>query len=221
MLDRIRKRFPPYIWAGFASMLFAQLIVYYATRIVLPHLTLHDMALPLDDRIPFRPAWVSVYFLCYITWGVNSLWILSEGKQHGYRFAAAYILALMVSGVIFLAWPGTMRRPEVTGSGLSDGLMRRLYQVDSPTNLCPSLHVLFSYFCWRGTMGCKGIPCWYQWLSLLFLILVCFSILFVKQHVLVDIPSAVLVGEAALRLAGWLRLERVFLAAERHIQKIK
>ena len=34
-----------------------------------------------------------------------------------------------------------------------------------------------------------------KWSTFVFLILVCLSILFVKQHALVDIPAAILVGE--------------------------
>jgi hypothetical protein len=35
-----------------------------------------------------------------------------------------------------------------------------------------------------------------------FLALVCLCVLFVKQHVLADIPAAILVAELSVRLAG-------------------
>ena len=87
--------------------------------------------------------------------------------------------------------------------------MRFLYWIDSPTNLCPSLHVMISYFCWRGTFGCRKIPGWYKAFNFIFLLLVCCSILFVKQHALIDIPAAFVIGELALQLGRLLRLERI------------
>ena len=191
-----------------------QMVVFYATRIPLAHMTLHDMTIPLDAEIPFRPEWVTVYLLAYVSWLVSALWILWESKSHGYRFACAYMLSLLLSGIVFLAYPGTMQRPEPVGEGLFMEGIRFVYRMDSPTNLCPSLHVLIIYFCWRGTMGCRKIPRWYQWFNLVFLILVCCSVLFVKQHALVDIPTAILIGELSLQAARWLRLERNPFAIE-------
>ena len=114
-----------------------------------------------------------------------------------------------------------MQRPEVTEPGFFNDCMRWLYRVDSPTNLCPSFHVIISYLCWRGTMGCKKIPKWYMWFNLVFLILVCFSILFVKQHVLADIPVAIIVTEAALQIGRATRIERIPFAIENGFRKHK
>lgn len=215
------RHFPLYVWICVVAMLSVQMLVYCGTRLFLPYLTPHVLTTRLDDAIPFVQEWVVIYFLAFITWLVNALLILREGKRHAYRFACAYILALLISAAVFLLYPGTMARPVITGNGLFPAWMRFLYWIDSPTNLCPSLHVLISYYCWRGTFGCQSIPKWYQRCSLLFLILVCCSILFVKQHALVDIPAALLVGEAALQLARVWRLERIPFALENACSKKK
>ena len=209
------RRFPPYVWLCLAAMFALQMLVFSGTRIFLPYLTAHDMTISLDDAVPFVPQWVTIYFLSYVSWLVSAVWILSESKPHGYRFACSYMLALLISGAVFLIYPGTMARPELSGSGFFTDWMRFLYWIDSPTNLCPSLHVLISYFCWRGTLGCRKIPKWYQWFNLVFLILVCCSILFVKQHAIVDIPAALLVGELSIQLARLWHLERIPSAIEK------
>ena len=131
------------------------------------------------------------------------------------------MIIAILSAVCFLAFPLTMQRPEITDPGFFNDWMRFLYRVDTPTNLCPSFHVVISYLCWRVTMGCKKIPKWYQWFNLLFLILVCFSILFVKQHLLVDIAVAVVITEAALQIGRLTRIERIPFAIERAIRKNK
>ena len=201
-----------------AAMLAAQLLCFCGTRLFLPHLTTHVMTGPLDARIPFSPPWVTVYFLSFLFWAVNGLWIVCQEKAHVYRFAAAYILAMLLSAAVFLLYPGTMARPEITGSGFFDQWMRLLYRIDSPTNLFPSLHVLVSYFCWRGTMGTK-IPGWYRAFSFLFFLLVCCSVLLVKQHALADVPAGIFFAELSLQCARALRLERIPYSIEDHFRK--
>ena len=212
------RRIPARVWVCAGAMMLVQLIAFCATRPLIARLPAHYMETALDQRIPFIPAWVTVYFLSFASWLVSGIWILSGDPAHAYRFTSAYILALIVSAVVFIAYPGTMHRPELSGSGLFVQWMRLLYRIDSPTNLCPSLHVMLSYYCWRGTHGCRHIPTWFRWFNFIFLILVCLSILFVKQHVVVDIPAAILIGELALQAARVFRLERIpeALAARYH-----
>jgi hypothetical protein len=215
------RRFPPYAWMCFAAMFAVQMLVFSGTRVFLPYLPAHVLTTALDDAIPFVPQWVVIYFLAFVTWVVNGIWITSESKPHGCRFAFSYILALLISATVFLIYPGTMTRPELTGKGFIMDWMRFLYWIDSPTNLCPSLHVVISYFCWRGTIGCRRIPLWYKWFSFVFAVLVCFSILFVKQHALVDIPAALIVAELSLQLGRLLKIERIPLALDAFVQNRK
>ena len=204
-----KERFPLYVWVCFLYLLIVDLLVFYGTRFALPYLPTHDLSTPLDGKIPFIPAWFTVYFLSYVSWLISVIWILCESKQHAFRFCGIFTIVAILSAICFLAYPGTMQRPEVTESGFFNDCMRWLYSVDSPTNLCPSFHVVISYLCWRGTMGCKKIPKWYQWFNLAYLILVCFCILLVKQHVLVDIAVAVVLSEAAMQIGRLTRIERI------------
>ena len=196
-----RKLLQPYVWVCLALMLVFQVLAFYATRLLLPYLPVHTLSLPLDRMIPLVPEWVSIYCLAYVSWLVSGLIILSQGKEHAYRFTAAYAIAMLISAVIFLAWPLKLEWPEVTRNDFFCRLLRGIYSADQPNNLCPSLHVLASYFCWRGMWGCPRIPKWLKGFNLVFLVLVCLSILFVKQHLSIDIPVAFLVGEAALQAA--------------------
>ncbi len=210
-----KERFPLYVWVCFVVLLLAQLTVFYATRPFLSGRTLHVLTTPLDDKIPFVPEWVTIYFLSYVSWIVTLFWAISESKQHGYRITCSYFIVATLSAVAFLVYPGTIQRPDVTEPGFFNDWMRFLYTVDSPTNLCPSMHVIISYYCWRATMGCKRIPKWYQWFNLAFLILVCFSILFVKQHAIIDIPAAIVLSELSLQIGCLTKIERIAFAIER------
>ena len=185
-----------------AVMLLSQLLVFYATRLLLPYLPAHRMATALDAAIPVRAEWIIIYYLTFVFWLVSAVLILSESRAYARRMVKGYLIAMLISGVIFLVWPTTLTRPAPPDTGLFNILLSLLYQIDAPVNLCPSLHVLITYFCIRAAMGSRIVPKWYLPASWVFLALVCLCILFVKQHVLADIPSALLVGELSVRLAG-------------------
>lgn len=183
-----------------ALVLGSQLLVFYGTRL-LPTQPPHMLATWLDDAIGVAPVWITIYFLVFADWMGCILAILAERRSYARRFTLAYVLAMVMSGVVFVLYPCTMVRPEVTGSDIFSVLLQLLYRIDPPTHLFPSLHVLVTYLCWRGSMGCRRLPGWFSHLQLGILLSVCLSILFVKQHVLADIPSAILIGEAAMQLS--------------------
>ena len=183
-------------------MLFAQLLVFYPTRLLLPYLPQHSFATALDAAIPVRAEWIVIYYLTFINWAASAVLILSESRAYARRMVRGYLIAMLVSGVIFLVWPTTMTRPVPPDRGFFNILLAQLYQMDDPVHLCPSLHVLITYFCIRAAMGSRIVPKWFFPLSWVFLALVCLCILFVKQHVLADIPTAILVAELSVRLAG-------------------
>lgn len=210
------SRFLPAL-VSVALMLTLQMLVFYATRPLLAGRTLYDMSTSVDARIPFEPAWVLVYFLSFLFWIVNVALIVTDGPERRARLTAAYSLALLVSAAFFLLLPGTIERPTVTGDGFFERWVRFLYRADEPLNLCPSLHVVMSYFCCRALGGASRVPRWYKGFSLAFTLLVCCCILFVKQHVLIDIPVAFLVSELCWQLTLRLRLDRLPLALERRL----
>ena len=213
------RRFPPYVWITLVLIVSIQMTIFYGSHVFLPYLTFHSPATWLDLQIPLVPEWITVYFLSYLSWTVTVILVVAENKNHGYRFAMAYVTGLVISGIIFLAWPVTMERPEVAGTGFFYDWIRFLFAVDEPVNLFPSLHVLISYICFRGCIGCKKIPIGYTIGQGVFLILVCFSVLFVKQHLLIDIPAGLAVAEISWQLARIFRAERFPFLLERTLKK--
>lgn len=196
------RRIPRHVWPCLAVMLLVQLLVFYPTRLLLPYLPQHSFETALDAAIPLRAEWIVIYYLTFVFWLFSAMLLLSESRAYARRMVQGYLIAMLVSGVIFLAWPTTMTRPIPPDSGMFNVFLAQLYQMDSPVHLCPSLHVLITYFCIRAAMGSRIVPKWYLPVSWVFLVLVCLCILFVKQHVLADIPSAILVAEISVRLAG-------------------
>ena len=216
---------PGYGWACLCFLLLTQVVVFYVTRIPLMYMDTVDLATSLDRLIPLVPLWTVVYLLAFASWIV--IYILSfaswfatfvllfrQRKEHVYRNSAAYFLTLVLTGITFLLVPGAIERPEVPGTGFFPWLTRLVYACDPPNNLCPSLHVICSYYCWRAMWDTEGIPLWYRRFNFVFLVLVCCCILFVKQHVIVDVPAGVLASEVPLQLAKRFHWERLGYALE-------
>ncbi len=217
----IRNLLPDYGWLCFLFLMLCQALVFSATRIPLQYMDKLDLSLPLDKRIPFRPEWILVYVLSFASWAITFLLLFRQRKEHVYRNSAAYLATLALTLTAFMAFPAAMERPEVPGRDFFSWLTRFIYFMDQPNNLCPSLHVVCSYYCWRAIYDTEGIPLWYRRFNFVFLLLVCACILFVKQHVLVDIPAGVLAAELPLQLAKRFRWERLGYAVEKRIEARK
>ena len=216
--NRIRSLLPGYGWTCLLVLAFCQILVFWATRIPLMYMEKMDLSVPLDGLIPFRPAWISVYVLSFASWAVTFFLLFRQRKDHVYRNSAAYLLTLALTLACFLLMPAQIERPEVPGRDFFSRLTRLIYACDQPNNLCPSLHVVCSYYCWRALWDTEGIPLLYLRFNALVLLLVCACILFVKQHVVVDVPAGVLAAEVPLQLARHFRWERLGYALEKRFR---
>lgn len=192
-------------------------LVYFGFRMLVKDAYHYDFTTAFDKKVPFVPAWVSIYFICYVFWVVNYILVSRLDKQHFYRFVTADLVAKLICGFFFFVLPTTNVRPEVTGNGIWEVLMRWLYAVDEPTNLFPSIHCLTSWFCYIGIRGQKKIPVWYQRFSFLFAVLVCLSTQFTKQHYVVDLIGGVALAELSFAICASRRLRK---PTERFFEKI-
>ena len=205
-LERI---LPSYARIPLVLLVIINLIVYEGTQFLMLHAKHWDLALPLDARIPFRPAWIVIYILAYLQWVVGYVLIARESRAHCNRVLAGEIIAKFICMLFFIALPTRIERPVVEGSGVFAALTRLIFASDLPGNLFPSIHGLESWICFRGAIGMKRVPRWYAPAMLAFTLMVFASTVLVKQHVLVDIPAGVLVAEVGLLLSDKLRAGRL------------
>jgi len=214
--NRIVGLMPTYSWVCLGVNVLCQCLVFWATRPILAHLTPLDLSTPLDARIPFRPAWITVYVLSFASWIITLVLLLrGQKKQAVYRNTAAYLCTLLLTLILFLTVPAAMVRPEVTGRDFFSFVTRVVYLFDQPNNLFPSLHVICSWYCWRVIDGSEtGVPRWYKGFNLIFFLLVCLSVLLVKQHLFVDVPAGILAAEVPIVLSRRFRWERAGFAIE-------
>lgn len=86
-----------------------------------------DVTLGLDALIPLRPEWVVVYVGTFVFWGMGLLLIARQDEELCCRFASGVIIADIICGVIFLALPSCIARPELSAdAGLYMGAVGRV-----------------------------------------------------------------------------------------------
>ena len=188
--------------------------VYWGSRLIRNAfgIPLHQIGTSLDQKIPVWYPMVLIYFGCFAFWIVNYIYNARISKEHCYRFLAADWIGKAVCFIFYVVYPTTNIRPEIVGDGLFPWLMRFLYWVDTPDNLFPSIHCLVSWICYIGLRGNKKVPLWYRVFSCIFAILVFWSTLATRQHVIYDVIAGVALAEIGYFISGMI--------VRRHTQKI-
>ena len=156
------------------------------------------------------PAWTIAYVGCFAVWVINFILICRENRDICYRFLASEAIAKVICGLFFVFLPTTNVRPELTGSDPFTWVLGVIYFLDRPVNLFPSIHCMDVWFAWRGLLPCEKVPRAYKYFSFVFAVLVFCSVLFTKQHVLVDIFGGVLVAEVGFLLAKVIPVAKLY-----------
>ena len=186
---------PSYTRIPLVVMLCVHALAYYATRPFSQKLVHFDFSLPIDDAIPFIPAFSVIYVLAYVQWIVGYILIARDSRELCYRVISGEIISKLICMALFLLIPTTMERAEIVSDGFFDRIVGGIYRLDAADNFFPSIHCLESWVCFQGAMQMKKTGPRYLYFTLLFSLLVFASTVLIKQHAAVDIVGGVLTAE--------------------------
>ena len=207
----IDKYIPKYARLPLLIVLVFNCAAYFFPKVLVSASRYHYMSTALDDRLPLVPAFIFIYVLAYIQWGLGYIIIARDSEERCRRFLSGELIAKAITLAFFLIWPTATRQPEIEVTGPATWLTALIYASDRPAiNLFPSVHCLASWLCFRGAIGLKKTPKWYVWVQLVFTLLVFASTLLVKQHVWPDILGGVAVAELGQLLGRLFRADRIF-----------
>lgn len=181
-------------------------VVYGGSRLISQGLTHYDLTLEFDRMTPLIPEFMIVYFGCFVTWGIFYIMCGRVSREYCARFVAFDVVTRTVCGIIFLILPTYNVRPEIYGTGIFEKLLLFLYDIDAADNLFPSIHCLVSWNCFVGLRNSGYYKRWVSVMSAVIAVLVFISTLVTKQHVIVDVISAVIISEVC-----WIVCDRVRL----------
>lgn len=158
----------------------------------------HDMMCPADCRIPLRTGWVYLYILWYPLIALYPLCLYGYSAALYRIYLLAIILDILVSLLIYAVYPTSFQRPSVSHGSFTGKILRSVYTVDyKGLNCMPSMHCsqCFIIMASVGSAASGGIaePFALCGVFLLALFIVA-STLFTKQHVVIDVITALPVG---------------------------
>ena len=111
--NNVRKKLIPAY--GIVPLLLAVLwnsLAYNGARWIASGRYHYNIETVLDERIPFIPWTLVIYFGCYLFWGINYILIARQEKESVYRFLQQMQYpGLSVS--VFVLFPTTNTRPEI------------------------------------------------------------------------------------------------------------
>ena len=150
----------------------------------------------LDDWIPFSELFIIPYLLwfVYVAAVIVFLYFQKEHLEDYYRCIITLLLGMSTSLLIYFLFPNeqNLRPSQFLDSNFLTDIIQFIYDTDTNTNVLPSIHVYNSitvhvafahshYF--RNRAGCKRA-------SLILCSLICLSTMFIKQHSILDVISA-------------------------------
>ena len=151
-----------------------------------------EVSCPLDALIPFCEGFLFPYVIWYFFLiGVHVYTCFYDPAV--FRWYTRFLIAAFsISTFIFLVFPTcqNLRPAEFPRDNLLTDGVRLLYAADTPTNVCPSEHVIGSIAAFLAVRKSIKRP----WAVVLFGILAFFTgiaTVFLKQHSAVDVLSAI------------------------------
>ncbi len=162
----------------------------------------HNIYCSLDDYIPFCEFFVIPYFLWYGLLAFVSLYGLFYDIPTFRRFYKFLIISSAISFAFFIIFPNEqILRPDTfVRDNFFVNIMRDgIYVADTNTNVCPSIHVVFSmgilFSLWNSKHFSSAM---WRIISIVVAALVCASTVFLKQHSVIDIFVGVALSFAVL-----------------------
>lgn len=174
-------------------------VFYFLTENLIPLERCHVIHCWLDDVIPFHEAFVIPYCFWYFLVGGSLLYFALYDVDSFKKLQVFIIITQVVAMAAYILYPSRQElRPEVfPRQNVLSALMGFIYAFDTPTGICPSLHVAYSLGIASVWLKYKeASPLWKAFIVAV-VALICIATAFVKQHSVVDILAALPLGVLA------------------------
>ena len=151
-----------------------------------------------DAKIPFCEWFVIPYYFWFAFLVGMILFGLLFDIRAFRHFSWYVIVTYSVTAIVYLVWPNMQALrpdPEMLRDNWMTDIVRGLYDFDTNTNVCPSIHVLGSLaVCFAGLHSrvLRGIG--WKLFFIISTVLISLSTVFLKQHSIIDVYAALALG---------------------------
>ncbi len=184
------------LWLGGWLVYFA---LYFLTENLIPAKNCYSVHGYLDDVIPFCEYFVIPYVGWYLLIVFSLLYFALYNPKNFANLQKYIIITQLVAMAIYIIFPTRqdLRPTQFPNDNFCSFIIGLIYEFDTNTGVCPSLHVAYSLgiaSVWLKEKQAKPLT---KILIVTFVVLICISVAFVKQHSVVDIYAAIPLGVLA------------------------
>lgn len=169
----------------------------------------HSLVTDLDQGIPFIKLFILPYLMWYFfIFGTLAYFCLKDKKTY-YRTLLSINLGLLVAYGIYFFFQTDVPRPDLIGNDFLTRMISFVYNNDQPYNAFPSIHVMTSFIMIKAINKYPAK----NYLNVTFVyitaILIILATQFIKQHVILDLFSAIVLGGLVFDLVFYVNMEGV------------
>jgi uncharacterized membrane protein YraQ (UPF0718 family) len=169
---------------------------------------IHSLVTDIDKGIPF----IKVFAIPYLIWSpflfTTLIYLCFRYREVYYKVIISLIVGLILCFIIYYFFQTTVPRPQLNGNDFLTNLVKYIYFTDNPFNCFPSIHVLTSYMLIKGIKSCNNKISIDRIIITATSILIILSTQFIKQHVILDLIFAILIGNIIFKIVDSLSSEK-------------
>jgi len=171
----------------------AYFLLYFLTENLIPAEACYPVHCFLDDIIPFNEFFVIFYVGWYVLIVISLGYFLFYNVENFKGLQTFIMITQGLAMVCYILWPTRQDlRPETfERDNVLTWIMDLIYSADTNTGVCPSLHVAYSIGIASAWLKEKSAAWYVKLIVTVFVIGVCLSVAFTKQHSVVDIFVAI------------------------------
>ena len=174
-------------------------ILYFLTENLIPSGRCHIVHSALDDAIPFLEGFAIPYCFWFLLIVISLLWFLLYDVDSFKKLQVFIMITQAVAMLTYIIWPSMqdLRPTQFPRDNFLTHVMAFIYRFDTPTGVCPSLHVAYSLGMASVWCKCRKAPLGWKYFVVLAAAVISIATAFVKQHSVVDIFAALPLGVLA------------------------
>ncbi|KAJ53835.1 membrane-associated phospholipid phosphatase [Clostridium tetanomorphum] len=165
----------------------------------------------IDKNIPFMKEFIIPYIMWYPYIFIIFLYLCLKNLNTYYRTLISLNIGLIICYITYFLFQTTVPRPHLYGNDIFIQLTKLIYRFDKPFNCFPSIHVLTCYLMIKGInfqSNCNKFTKLFVYITSITIII---STLFVKQHVIMDLISAIALAELIFHIVGKFNWKFLFI----------
>ena len=177
------------------GLIYMPWFMWLESRADLPYHVIH---VRLDDMIPFVEYFIVPYLLWFAYVAVVFVYLFFKSRREFYQYCIFLFTGMTLFLIVSTIYPnGHLLRPSgFERNSIFTLAVSLLYQIDTATNIFPSLHVFNSIAAHRAVANNQalGKNRLIHGASFVLMVSIILATMFLKQHSVLDVVSGILLG---------------------------